>query len=232
MIHAQSSQDELYAYWKTDCAQNTLKMARGLNVPEGTVTSWVSRGRWRARAKAEDTRDFADAVSYARRGVARQLEHSVHVLAAGLMSTIDASGKAMEGTPTPTAVKIARDNLATFGISPKSIIQYESRDGEEASTRAIEAILQSEDEDALLRLLLGEPVPEQYAALEAEVVDILLEPPDGPAADASQAEGPDDHEGQDSQDRVDHERTANEEDHQHHQEDDDEEVDEALDRII
>lgn len=171
MVHAQSSQDELYEYWKTDAAQNSLRMARQLGIPEGTVQAWVSRGRWRARAKADDARDFADAVAYARRGVAAQLQHSVSVLAAGLISVIDDQGKPMEGTPTPQAIKIARDNLATFGITPQKQVVFEARDTEATSLAAISAILESEDHEALLAVLQGGPPPEKYAAIEAEVID-------------------------------------------------------------
>lgn len=163
--------DERYAYWRDRAQQNAKLMARMLDIPHTTVSSWVSRGRWRARAAAEDLRDFGDTVSYLRRAEARRGIMASKVLDRAIQSVYGEDGRPMEGDPTPMAVKEAGNTLARLGISPKTVIQHEFRDSSDASEEALLRILESEDEEALMAILLKQPIPEKYAAIEAEIVD-------------------------------------------------------------
>lgn len=171
MSHEHMTEDERYAYWRDRAQQNAKLMARMLDIPHTTVSSWVSRGRWRARAAAEDLRDFGDTVSYLRRAEARRGIMASKVLDRAIQSVYGEDGRPMEGDPTPMAVKEAGNTLARLGISPKTVIQHEFRDSSDASEEALLRILESEDEEALMAILLKQPIPEKYAAIEAEIID-------------------------------------------------------------
>lgn len=171
MDHAPKTDDERYAYWRDRAQQNSKVMARILDIPHTTVSSWVTRGRWRERAASEDLRDFGDVVSYLRRQEARRGIMASKVLDRAVQSVYGPDGRPMEGDPTPMAVKEASNTLARLGISPKTVIQHEFRDSGEASEKAILAILESEDEEALMAILQRGPIPEKYAAIEAEIID-------------------------------------------------------------
>lgn len=189
MNHEAWSDDDKYQYWRTDAGRNTEKMARDLGLPGTTVATWCSRGRWRARSNAEDLRDFGDIVAWARFDTVKDLYESRQVLRSGLRAVHDEQGRPAPGSPTPSALKVARDNLATFGIVPQKHTIFESREGEQASVAAIAAILESEDHDALLALLQGAPPPEKYTAIEATVIDspTLPAPHERPQSDPAQS---------------------------------------------
>lgn len=169
--HVPANEEDRYHYWRDRAAQNSKKMAYLLGIPEPTVSTWVRKGRWRARAAADDLRDFGDTVSYLRRREAIRGIMASKVLDRAIQSVYGEDGRPMEGDPTPMAVKEAGNTLARLGISPKTVIQHEFRDSSDASEEALLRILESEDEEALMAILLKQPIPEKYAAIEAEIID-------------------------------------------------------------
>lgn len=171
MSLAALSDDDRYHLWRFDAGQNNRRLAELLSIPEGTVHSWVSRGRWRARARADDVQEFGDAVSWARRQQAQQLREAIEVQALALASRYGKDGLRREGDPTPIALKASDNTLARFGITPVRHYVLETRDTEQATHDQIARVIASRDADALLALLQGQPLPDHPdGVIDAESV--------------------------------------------------------------